>query len=222
MKKAFKAGQKDIVYLKAKETHFVFLFQKAEPNVDRIKRCHSLPDCPNLVWYEATKAEKIALPSVFPWNSANAEARAADDGAREIVQKVLIEHDIVQPFFTRVLRGKMCVFCGTSEDWIATIRTEIADEETDKSLIAMFPVCQGAKCRKEYLKRNRKMVEDIHAVVFCDNVKRLDLSEQLGCFRCGRQSNLQRCSRCKTVVYCSKKCQGMDWYHHKVSCSSKN
>ena len=31
--------------------------------------------------------------------------------------------------------------------------------------------------------------------------------------------DVKRCSRCKSVKYCSAKCQRADWYRHKTSCS---
>ncbi|KAI0739278.1 hypothetical protein C8Q80DRAFT_1112432 [Daedaleopsis nitida] len=41
------------------------------------------------------------------------------------------------------------------------------------------------------------------------------------CHRCGRDEGSQallQCSRCKSVIYCSKRCQKDDWKEHKSSC----
>ena len=35
---------------------------------------------------------------------------------------------------------------------------------------------------------------------------------------CENKENLQHCSHCHTVVYCSKKCQTLNWTHHKLVC----
>jgi hypothetical protein len=41
---------------------------------------------------------------------------------------------------------------------------------------------------------------------FCDNST------------CANTKNLQHCSKCNMVQYCSKKCQIIDWKDHKVNC----
>ena len=43
------------------------------------------------------------------------------------------------------------------------------------------------------------------------------------CARCRKDTsaNPKRCSRCKSVSYCSAECQRADWIKHKVSCSNK-
>ncbi|XP_050293977.1 egl nine homolog 1-like isoform X2 [Anthonomus grandis grandis] len=38
------------------------------------------------------------------------------------------------------------------------------------------------------------------------------------CFVCGATSNLQRCSKCRGIYYCSKDHQKKDWKRHKQSC----
>ncbi|OXU22458.1 hypothetical protein TSAR_010868 [Trichomalopsis sarcophagae] len=40
-----------------------------------------------------------------------------------------------------------------------------------------------------------------------------------GCMVCGRNDKLLRCSRCKSVFYCTKEHQKLDWKHHKSVCS---
>ncbi|KAJ7161976.1 hypothetical protein C8R43DRAFT_316764 [Mycena crocata] len=35
---------------------------------------------------------------------------------------------------------------------------------------------------------------------------------------CQNYENLNKCSRCRTAMYCSKACQKTDWAHHKSSC----
>ena len=41
------------------------------------------------------------------------------------------------------------------------------------------------------------------------------------CARCGAGDAKARCSRCKIVVYCSRKCQAADWKRHKKMCGTK-
>ena len=38
------------------------------------------------------------------------------------------------------------------------------------------------------------------------------------CSVCGKEST-SRCSKCKTVYYCSRECQLRDWPNHKQSCN---
>ncbi|KAL8594793.1 hypothetical protein ACOMHN_047511 [Nucella lapillus] len=45
------------------------------------------------------------------------------------------------------------------------------------------------------------------------------------CAECGKRgetSALKRCSRCKTVRYCSTHCQSRDWPRHKVTCGESS
>jgi len=47
-----------------------------------------------------------------------------------------------------------------------------------------------------------------------------DLND-LNCNVCGRK-NYFKCSKCKSVYYCSKECQKIDWKCHKKSCELVN
>lgn len=40
------------------------------------------------------------------------------------------------------------------------------------------------------------------------------------CRSCGQRGPVQLCSACKSVYYCSAKCQGADWKRHKKLCKS--
>lgn len=37
------------------------------------------------------------------------------------------------------------------------------------------------------------------------------------CFNCGENASF-RCSVCRTIYYCSEKCQGTDWGFHRMNC----
>lgn len=39
-----------------------------------------------------------------------------------------------------------------------------------------------------------------------------------GCYNCGKDGQLLRCSRCKTASYCTAACQKADWKRHKPEC----
>lgn len=39
------------------------------------------------------------------------------------------------------------------------------------------------------------------------------------CTKCSKIGNLKRCSRCKSVKYCSLECQKSDWAAHKTKCA---
>ncbi len=41
------------------------------------------------------------------------------------------------------------------------------------------------------------------------------------CIGCGASRAVSRCTRCKRVSYCSKKCQQKDWRQHKLFCVEK-
>lgn len=38
------------------------------------------------------------------------------------------------------------------------------------------------------------------------------------CFKTDKLENLFRCSNCKKVIYCSEKCQKVDWKKHRENC----
>lgn len=46
-------------------------------------------------------------------------------------------------------------------------------------------------------------------------------NRQFTCAGCGKKSNIQmkRCSRCKTMTYCTTECQKAHWREHKLVCS---
>ena len=76
-----------------------------------------------------------------------------------------------------------------------------------------------ALCSNEYLYNKKK------------EIGKANLNETLGydryttnkhvktCYKCGSSQKLMKCSRCKTVHYCSKECQKSDWGRHKSSCN---
>ena len=70
---------------------------------------------------------------------------------------------------------------------------------------------------QEFLPPNqgKMFVQEIVRTVGKDAVR-----ENICCI-CGSPHDLRQCSRCKTVSYCSKKCQTIDWKinGHKLNCS---
>jgi zinc finger MYND domain-containing protein 10 len=46
------------------------------------------------------------------------------------------------------------------------------------------------------------------------------LTEGFKCGKCQKQA-FKRCSKCKSVWYCSKECQVGDWPNHKSACNKK-
>ncbi len=46
------------------------------------------------------------------------------------------------------------------------------------------------------------------------------LTEGFKCGKCQKQA-FKRCSKCKSIWYCSKECQVSDWPNHKVVCNKK-
>lgn len=49
-----------------------------------------------------------------------------------------------------------------------------------------------------------------------ENYFNINISEQ--CYTCCKSYDLQRCSKCKSIRYCSKECQTADWKYHKQEC----
>ncbi|KYB26714.1 HIF prolyl hydroxylase [Tribolium castaneum] len=45
------------------------------------------------------------------------------------------------------------------------------------------------------------------------------MSSNLSCAVCGTKTNLLRCARCKTRIYCSKEHQRKDWPNHRRECA---
>lgn len=48
------------------------------------------------------------------------------------------------------------------------------------------------------------------------------LKTQLEIKEANPNSTMQKCSRCRSVIYCSKECQAKDWNNHKKVCHEKN
>ena len=46
------------------------------------------------------------------------------------------------------------------------------------------------------------------------------LLEGFKCGKCGKEA-FKRCSKCKSVWYCSRDCQVGDWPEHKAKCNQK-
>jgi MYND finger len=44
------------------------------------------------------------------------------------------------------------------------------------------------------------------------------IGDNLCCRICGLDTNVRRCSRCKTAHYCSQEHQRLDWKQHKPDC----
>ena len=47
-----------------------------------------------------------------------------------------------------------------------------------------------------------------------------DIESPNSCSNCVAEGNFQKCSACKYVRYCSKKCQAEDWPSHKQLCKA--
>ena len=54
---------------------------------------------------------------------------------------------------------------------------------------------------------------------YCKFLQQRHLGEAL-CARCGKPgaTGMLRCSKCKSVRYCSRECQRSDWKQHKLRC----
>ena len=39
------------------------------------------------------------------------------------------------------------------------------------------------------------------------------------CFNCGKENANKKCSKCKSVWFCSKECQVEGWKKHKKNCN---
>lgn len=46
--------------------------------------------------------------------------------------------------------------------------------------------------------------------------------EEVSCSSCGSESGLKKCTACKSVYYCSRKCQIKDWTKHSTQCSKES
>ena len=77
------------------------------------------------------------------------------------------------------------------------------EAETDKSVIPDSDDSQFEKC---LLNRIPEVEQDIESPNSCSN--------------CLAEGNFQKCSACRYVRYCSKKCQAEDWPSHKQLCKA--
>lgn len=46
--------------------------------------------------------------------------------------------------------------------------------------------------------------------------------EEVCCSSCGSETGLKKCTACKSVYYCSRKCQVKDWTKHATQCSKES
>lgn len=83
----------------------------------------------------------------------------------------------------------------------------------------IFPVCQGASCARE---AQRALDVNRNTVALHQGVVKLG-PEMTSCRTCFKDYSgpLQACSRCNATLYCSQKCQRLDWKSHKQQCTGR-
>lgn len=69
--------------------------------------------------------------------------------------------------------------------------------------------CEGAG---KYAEAQSYRKPDEFGSIICGNRKECPLKLPIS------KNQLNRCSGCKSVYYCSRKCQGVDWRYHKNHC----
>eukprot|EP00041_Stephanoeca_diplocostata_P035189 m.1230952 g.1230952 ORF g.1230952 m.1230952 type:complete len:261 (-) comp24657_c0_seq1:925-1707(-) len=91
-----------------------------------------------------------------------------------------------------------------TDAWIAPVRIS-KDDKKGRRVIAISDIPSGAVLGRED--------------PFAHVLQTSELSNR--CHECIQEAaSLQRCSRCKTVRYCSRRCQKQGWRAHKAECDS--
>lgn len=127
----------------------------------------------------------------------------------------------------RASSNKNCGICGEPISKVLTTPMSYLHIVNDPQIhVWANPVCAKATCEtqmRQSIQKTMSMAEqtvDQEKRDFEINVKDPMGSDQLNCKVCGKKEGVMRCSRCKTVGYCGKEHQAMDWKSHKRSCKA--
>lgn len=133
----------------------------------------------------------------------------------------LVQDLIVDAYFQRILRE-------TGED---VDEVEITPQGEWKQ-ITLSPepiVGQKRKCNKEM--KTTFIFYKFFSQIFKFLVEQMDRSDRYieskslnalythECYVCKKTEDTKRCSKCKSISYCDRKCQEKDWPRHKLECT---
>ena len=80
-----------------------------------------------------------------------------------------------------------------------------------------------AREHAERLKQSMDESEKEHMLKLADLYTNNDIEGLTQGFKCGKceKQAFKRCSKCKSIWYCSRECQVGDWPNHKKACNQK-
>ncbi|KAF1917896.1 hypothetical protein BDU57DRAFT_180412 [Ampelomyces quisqualis] len=107
--------------------------------------------------------------------------------------------------------GKVCVAChGRSATPVITPCSYLHIPEEPFINIIIQPTCNAQECRTAAA----KVMEDTMGGVDGSN----EVNKNI-CAACGKEGDLKRCSKCKSIGYCGVDCQRRNWKWHKRVCA---
>jgi hypothetical protein len=107
--------------------------------------------------------------------------------------------------------GKVCVAChGQSCTPVITPCSYLHIPEEPSIIIIIQPTCNAQECRTAAAKVMEETMSG-----FDDG----DEGNKKVCPACGKEGELKKCSKCKSVGYCGVDCQKKNWKWHKRVCA---
>ncbi len=162
--------------------------------------------------YETTHIIKPEIPkALLPALSEDAEH--TPDNQQRVCNYMKY---LVSKYKADILACKpfQCVACGTRATTMVDNFAVIPDEDKPEITSHWIPVCARERCG---LQAKRQGQEGKQLNLPISQGAMTDLNP---CTVCGATHGTSHCGRCRISVYCSARCQKMDWPFYKSSCKA--